>query len=152
MKTIQRLEIFAGLAVLVTASLSFYFIHLPQMEDLKRLGNPSQEFLTGNFLLLLLPALLILFGVCAHAIKRSIIGLLIILVFGGLTVFLHAVGFLVGQTFNGHKFLGVLSGLFAMTTVFLALYSHSLPSTNQTKSRSRALTSIQLLNLFRLHL
>lgn len=137
MKIIQRLELFAGFAVFATALLSFYFIHLPQMENLKKLGNSSQEFLTGNFLFLFLPALLILFGVCAHTIRRSVIGLLIIIVFGGLTVFLHAVGFLVGQTFGGYILLGVSPGLFAAATILLALYSQFIASSPAENDKLR---------------
>lgn len=126
MKIIQKLEIFFGVATLLATLLSFYFIALPHIEQLERLGYPRKGSLLRVFLALILPGFLILVGTYFHAVKQSIIGFIIILVFGGLLTFSHAIGFLVGASFNGHVLLGISPGLFALTTMLLALYSQSL--------------------------
>lgn len=120
MKIFQKLEMFAGLATLIAASLSIYFIVLPEMERLEELKIANKDMLPQALLALLLPAFLLTVGVYIHIAKRSIIGFIIVLIFGGLLTLSHAIGFLAGTSFFGHPLLGISTGLFAAITVFFA--------------------------------
>lgn len=66
MKIIQKLEVFAALATLIAATLSFYFVVFPQMEQLQKLGTSNNKVLFSAFLGLFLPALLTLIGAYFH--------------------------------------------------------------------------------------
>lgn len=126
MKIIQKLEVFAALCTLIAATLSFYFIVVPQMGQLENLGTSYKEDLLSTFLFLFLPAFLTLVGAYFHVTRCSIVGLILIFIFAGMMAFLHAGSFLIGDAFGGHPLLGVSPGLFALTTMLLALYSQSL--------------------------
>lgn len=126
MRTIQRLELFAGLATLITGLLSCYFIDLPGAKGMEELGYSYQETFLRAFFALILPGFLTLVGAYFHTARQSIVGLILIFVFAGIIAFLHAVGVIIGRVPDRYVLLGVLPGLFAAATICFALYSQFL--------------------------
>lgn len=122
MKTIQKLEVTIGVATFAAALLSFVFVDIPRMEKFEELGHPIEKQLLPIFWLLLLPALLTAVGAYFHAIKQSYIGFGVLFICGGLIAFIHGISFLLGDVFEGHILIGVLPGVFAALTLFLAFY------------------------------
>ena len=114
---------FAGLTTFIAASLSIYFIVLPEMERLEGLKIINKDMLPQSLLALLLPAFLVVVGVYIHIAKRSIVGFIIVLIFGGLLTLSHAIGFLIGTSSHGHLLLDILPGFFAFLTIIFALFS-----------------------------
>lgn len=121
MKTVQKLEIIAGVATFLAAILSFIYIGIPDVKVLEELGYSSSDSFRRYFLFLLLPALFTVVGAYIHAMKQSIVGFVMLFVCGGLITFLHAIGFLVGTGFGGYLLIGVSPGIFAALTIFFAI-------------------------------
>lgn len=137
MKIVQRLELFAGFATFIAALLSFYFVHLPNVQSYDGEDALTGGFILRPFLFYFLPSFLTLIGAYIHVAKNSIFGLITILVFAGVVTFLHAVGFLVGSSLNGHPLLGMSPGFFAALTILLALCSTIISATQAEKAKLR---------------
>ena len=120
MKTVQKLEVFFGAATLLTALLSFYFVHSPLMRHPNSENSSIEGFIFRPLIFFFLPAFLTCVGSYIHSTKQSISGFVITIIFGSIVTFFHAVGFLIGTSFNGYLLLGISPGVFAFTTVILA--------------------------------
>ena len=129
MKTIQKLEIIAGAATLTMALLGFYFVIIPDMEQLVKPGDSKGSALLGSLLALIIPASLVLIGAYFHALRRSIVGLIFIIFFGGIMTLLDVLGFLLGGTSDGRVLLVILPGICAAITIIFAIYWQSVSST-----------------------
>jgi hypothetical protein len=131
MKIIQRLEVGAGVATLIAALLSFFLISIPLSRKIPQ--NDNGWF--WSFFFLIFPACLTAIGAYFHAFKRSNLALGAVLFLGSVMVFLHALAFLIGTSFNGYLFIGVSPGILAVITMFFALCTVILSSAQNEGSR-----------------
>ncbi len=130
-KTIQKLEIGAGLATLVASSIYFYKSVLPYMDSDIR----EQNSIVGPlkiFLLIIFPALLTAVGSYIHAVKQSRFGLIMLLLgssiltlFFGILLFTFAIFYYYGWLGG---LLAITPGVFAALTIYFALRSRKLSS------------------------
>jgi hypothetical protein len=130
MKAIQKLEVGAGLATLLTALPPFFYIinHTLLRED--RLTDRSpKEVLVRAFLLHILPSLMTAFGSYAHAVKKSKLGLIVLFVGGGFFILLYGAVITTGALFYTTSLTQVIFGLllffFPAGTILFALLSQS---------------------------
>ena len=78
MKTIQKLEIYAGLATLITSLIYIYISILPNI-DLRNEEQTATELFSKIFLLIIFPALLTAIGSYTPSVKQSKIGFVALL-------------------------------------------------------------------------
>lgn len=127
MKTIQKLELCAGIATVISAAIYFYVSALPAINLRIKEENSITEVLSKGFLIIIFPALLTAVGSFVHTVKESRIGL-VILLFGGsiLTLFFGILLFSFA-TFYYYGWLGgllaITPGVFAALTIYFALQS-----------------------------
>lgn len=131
MKTIQRLELFAGTATFITALLAFIFVLFPSIKDD---GNVSAELrFFWCIVFFVLPEFLIALGSYVHAVNRSIAGFFIILIFSVPLILVYALSATTSVLFSDEipfkSLLGLSPALFAAATVILALYLTIFPTT-----------------------
>ncbi len=122
MKTIQKLELFAGVATLIATIAFIYFVDIPLSKKIAVQNNDSTGYhWIQPCLLLILPSLLIVISSYAHAFKESKIGFIVVVILSGTLSFLYAIGFLVGSAFEGQILIGISPGLFAFATLTFAI-------------------------------
>ena len=126
MKTMQKLEIYSAIGVLVTALIQFFFF-IFSLEG--RSGNEFIGMLILGLLFLLYPALVIFIGTYLHTAKKSGIGFGMLLICGGIFICLYGYIFLVGLLYRTElKFSSFISlivwivpSFFVITTMIFAL-------------------------------
>lgn len=122
MRTIQKLELFAGIATFVAMIMFIYFVDVPLSRKIAEQYNDLSGYhWMQTFLLLILPSLVVAISSYAHALKNNKVALSLILLIGGILSFLYGIGFLTGAAFEGHILIGVSPGLFAFATIVFAL-------------------------------
>jgi hypothetical protein len=121
MKTLQRLEIFAGISTFLLILPNVFLTYSSFSEWMADGRISAEEILTNALLMGILPSFLLAIGAYLHIAKGSKVGLGMIVVFGGLLFITHLMGYLLGSVFNGHRLLGISPGIFAFSTILLAL-------------------------------
>jgi hypothetical protein len=120
MKITKMLEIVSGI---FTFFLVLRISYLEYLFSSNRIAESDYFYREGVIVIIIL-ALLVAIGAYLHTTKQrtvSIIGLVMIFICGGWLSFLYFVNFILGRTSNIDPVAFVLPGLFAITTVFLAL-------------------------------
>lgn len=130
MKTIQKLEVCVGIATLLTVLLFIFFAGL--LDIIKKnqdLNGAVKEELFWSFFILIIPAFLTAFGSYFHASKQSRLGLAGLFIGAGMLLLYFSVIFFSGGAFYYYGkiggFLSVIPGIFAATTIILALRSRN---------------------------
>jgi hypothetical protein len=121
MKTVQKLEVIAGVATLITMLLFIFFEDIPSLTKTVEYSNGYPW--VQAFFVLVFPCLLIAISSYFHALKNSYIGLAVIIILGGIITFLHVVTYLIGSVFESNVLIGRSPGFFAFATIILALYN-----------------------------
>lgn len=134
MKTVQKLEIFAGIATFLLILPNLWLTDNTFQKFIQESRNLTDEVFVSTFIFLILPASLIAIGAYFHATKNSILGIVILIVCGGFFIFGYGVAWLIGSAFNGYRLLGLLPGFFAFITVFLAIYNSITTYRNKSLS------------------
>ena len=122
MKTVQKLEIFAGLATFALALIgSFTNFDL----KVKNADTSIIGFLAGALLMAILPSFLVAVGSYTHAVKQSKLGLILLLTFGSIIVLFYGfsflVGLLIGSKIDASALTGFLFISLAIATIIFAL-------------------------------
>lgn len=99
------------------------------MKQRERFGYSVKEEVIRSLFIFLSPSLVI-FGAYIHASKKSLAGLILAIIFGGIMAFLYLIGSLVSGPFNGYfrLLLILLPGFCAVATILLAIYWQSVSS------------------------
>lgn len=132
MKTVQKLEVFFGLATLITAVIEFYFEGIPQIKRIASLNSDTsvEGEVVRAFLFLLLPATLTFLGAYTHAVRQSKIGFILLLIGGSILVLILGIGLFSGAIFYFYGFAGgllrVSPHFSALIAMLLAIYSKKL--------------------------
>ena len=148
MKTVQKLEVFAGLATLATVLLYYYFFVYPEVRLLIESQQHFKKNLLWSFLILILPALLIAFGSYLHAVKHNKAGLVLLLIGDSVSIFFCGLGLLSLDT-RGlfYALIIIMWGIFATTTLVCAIRSESQVNTLTSSSKHSGIQLIQGLEL-----
>ncbi|MCC7308845.1 MAG: hypothetical protein IT173_14875 [Acidobacteria bacterium] len=120
MKTIQRLEIGAGLATFVATLLISFLLFFPalRLEIEDRQWDVVLRYLISGFVFCVLPACLIGFGSISHALRQNRNGVLAVLLGGVVLIPSFCLGFLGAAVYRGW-----LRSLFMTLPVFLAAFT-----------------------------
>jgi len=128
MKTVQKLEVGAGIITLIATLLFFFFAgFLKIIKESEYFNTTVKEELFWSFLILIIPSLLITFGSYFHASKQSKLGFAALIIGGSILMLYFGVIFFSGGAFYYYGvvggFLSVIPGIFAAMTIILALRS-----------------------------
>ncbi len=123
MKTVQKLEIFAGILTFLLTLPNVYLNYVSFSKWIEESRISTQEVLVPNLIFLVSPAFLVAFGTYLHIVKRSMIGFGMIFICGGILTITHLLGSLAGNAFNDYPLLGISPGLFAFITIILAFFN-----------------------------
>jgi hypothetical protein len=133
MKTIQKLEICAGIATVTTVLLFIFFAGL--LDIIKKnqdLNEAIKEELFWSVFILIIPAFLTAFGSYFHASKQSRLGLAGLFIGAGVLLLYFSVIFFSGGAFYYYGkiggFLCIIPAVFAALTIYFALQSKKFSS------------------------
>jgi hypothetical protein len=112
-KTVQKLELYFSIAVLLAAlsQLLLFIFYMPKSED-----SSLTLTLAYGGIFLIIPSVLIFLGSYIHNIKENILGLAVLIFFGGIFVCLYVgivlAGILIGSEINRDAVIGMIIWLF----------------------------------------
>lgn len=122
MKLPQKLEVAFGILPLVIVLISIY-VEVTSTETRTSATLIYDWILT--FTIIVLPAILVAVGAFLHATKQSIFGLVVIPIFGSWLIlfFFPYFLFVPGRQLSFFSIIRSSTALFALTTIFLAIYN-----------------------------
>ena len=131
MKIVQKLELVAGAATLLTSILYFYFKVLPVV-TLDKENDIDQKLFIKTALFLIVPGFLTAVGSYIHTVKQSQLGLVLLILGGGVLIIFFGLLLVTFATFYYYGWVGgllaVTPGIFSATTIILAIRSRKLSS------------------------
>lgn len=137
MRYSQQLQIILGYLFSVSVAVFMYFVHYP-LAKWSAENNKESDWNywidpSAIFLLILMAAI----PACSylHVKRINYIAFGLLLILGGIFVLLTLLFVLVGSSFEGHRWIGILPGLLAFATIILAVintvvgfYNRRMPS------------------------
>ena len=120
MRLLQKIEIGLGIAFFVSLLASVYFVDLPLARSIAEKYNEPLK-LGVFFLIFILPPLLVAICSYFHAVRKSYIALVVLLIISGGISFFIATYALISGLFSKHPLIGTLPFFLGIATMFVAV-------------------------------